>query len=302
MIVLNLVLYYLVILPLSWLPFSILYLFSDSLYLCLYRVFGYRKAVVRTNLRNSFPEKSEAELNRLEALFYRHLCDVIVETLKTFSISETEMRKRFIVRNPEVADHFYAQGGSVMLCGGHYNNWEWIAVGLKLHVKHMTYGLYKPLSNPFFNRKIRSSRGRFGMQLVPYKETRSYLEEHRGQPTMTIFAIDQSPSSANRCYWMSFLHQDTGVPFGLEKFAREFDAPVIFCRLDKVKRGHYAVTFELLTDQPSVNPEGWIIESATRKLESIIRAAPQYWLWSHKRWKHKRPAHSNSPSKEMSTE
>ena len=289
MIVLHFILYYLVILPLSWLPFSVLYVFSDFFFVVLYRVFGYRRRVVQANLRNSFPEKSEAELSQLEQLFYRHLCDVIVETLKTFSISEKEMRKRFVLRNPEVADTFYAQGRSVMLFGGHYNNWEWIAVGLKLHVRHMTYGLYKPLSNTFFDQKIRMSRGRFGMQLVPYKETRSFLEHYQGEPAMTIFAIDQSPNSASRCHWMTFLHQDTGVPFGLEKFAKEFDTPVIFCRLDKVKRGHYVVSFELLTDQPVAMPDRWIIESATRKLEGVIREVPQYWLWSHKRWKLKRP-------------
>jgi len=292
MIVISLLLYYLVIIPVSLLPFRALYLLSDLLYFILYRLSGYRTKVVRMNLRNSFPEKSDSELRPIESLFYRHLCDVIVETLKSFTISEKELRKRMILDNPEVPDHYYNNGQSILMAGGHYNNWEWIAVSLNLHIKHLGAGIYTPLTNAFFERKMRKTRGKFGMQLIPTKEVSQYFEAARQQLTATVFGIDQSPRKNSNCHWMTFLHQETGVAYGLEKYARSLGYPVLFSMTTKIKRGYYTYRISLITDHPRLEPEGMIIETATRLLEKQINDQPQYWLWTHKRWKHKRETQS----------
>ncbi len=292
MILLTHLLYYLVIIPVSLLPFRVLYFLSDFLYVVIYRLSGYRTKVVRMNLRNSFPEKSDAELRVIESHFYRHLCDVIVETLKSFTISEKELRKRMILDNPELPDHYYDKGQSILMASGHYNNWEWIAVSLNLHIKHLGAGIYTPLSNPFFERKMRKTRGRFGMLLIPTKEVSHFFEAARQQLTATVFGIDQSPRRNSNCHWMTFLHQDTGVAYGLEKYARSLDYPVLFSMTTKMKRGYYTYHISLITDHPRQEPEGMIIETATRMLEKQINDQPQYWLWTHKRWKHKREIQS----------
>lgn len=288
MIVLNYFLYYFFIIPVSLLPFRALYGVSDFLYIILYRGFGYRTKVVRMNLQNSFPEKSQEELVKIESLFYHHLCDVIVETFKSFTISEKEILKRMVLINPEVPDKYFAEGRSVLLAGGHYNNWEWIATSLHQQIQHTAAALYKPLSNTFFEQKMRSTRGRFGLLMIPTKKATAFFEAYKDQLTATVFGIDQSPRHPTRCHWMHFLNQDTGVMFGLEKYARELDYPVLFSKITKVKRGYYSLQFSLLTDQPRNEPYGMIVERATQLLEQQIISLPQYWLWTHKRWKHKR--------------
>ena len=289
MIILNYLLYYLFIIPVSLLPFRVLYVVSDFLYLVLYKVFGYRTKVVKMNLRNSFPEKSEEELKKIEKQFYHHLCDVIVETFKSFTISSKEVLNRMVCLNPELPDYYYDQGRSVLLAGGHYNNWEWIATSLNQQIKHTAAALYTPLSNKFFEKKMRSTRGKFGLKMIPIKKVNEFFEESKTELTATVFGIDQSPRNPTRCHWTHFLNQETGVMFGVEKFAKELNYPVLFSKIDKVKRGYYTFSFSVLTDKPLELPPGEIIETATRLLEEQIRPMPQYWLWTHKRWKHKRP-------------
>lgn len=281
-------LYYLVILPVSLLPFPVLYLFSDFLYLLLYRIFGFRKKVVMTNLVNSFPEKNPAEIRRIADLFYHHLCDLIVESFKSFTISGQEIRKRMVLLNPEITDSYFDRGQSVILAGGHFNNWEWIAVSIDQQMKHKSAGIYKPLSNGFFDRKMRETRGRFGLLLVSTRKVREFFEKFKGIPTAIMFAIDQSPGKVENSYWTRFLNQDTAVLFGTEKYAREYGYPVLFGYIDKVKRGFYTFRFVTVTDHPAETRYGEITEKITRLLEEQILEAPQYWLWSHRRWKHKR--------------
>ena len=288
--VLSFLLYYLVIIPISLLPFRILYLFSDFLYLVLYKVAGYRKKVVRSNLRNSLPGKSESELINIEREFYHHFCDVIVETFKSFTISRTEINQRMVMSNPSLPDAFFDKGQSILLAGGHYNNWEWFAVGVDQQIKHQSAALYTPLRNAFFDRKMRSTRGRFGLQMISVKNAGRFFENPGEIPVMTVFGIDQSPRNPNKCHWMTFLNQDTGVMYGLEKYARQLNAPVVFGTISKIKRGYYETTFSLVTDDPQKEPPHAIIERATRMLEADIMRAPSYWLWTHRRWKRTRPA------------
>jgi KDO2-lipid IV(A) lauroyltransferase len=285
----NYVFYYLIILPLSHLPFRILYILSDIMYLVLYRLIGYRKKVVHVNISRSFPEKSAEEVLQVEKEFNRHLCDLIVESLKTFTISEEESQKRLKVRNPEVTDRFFNEGKSIVGVGGHNGNWELYAVGCARQIKHRVVALYTPLNNKFFDKALRESRSRFGLNMTPTSSAKEALPKDMiGQPTMVIFGIDQCPRKTQRAYWMNFLNQETGVQFGAEKYARDHNLPVVFGNLHKVKRGYYEVEYKVVCEDPSRMETGEITEKFTRMLENIIKEKPQYWLWSHKRWKYRR--------------
>jgi KDO2-lipid IV(A) lauroyltransferase len=246
------------------------------------------------NFKNAFPEKTATELHSLEVLFYHHFGDVVVETIKSFTMSREDILKRMVILNPELVNRYFDEGRSVLLSGAHFNNWEWIATGLAPQVMHEACALYKPLSNAFFERKLKSTRGKFGLHLVGIQDAVSFFESNKDKLTLTIFGIDQSPGHPDRCHWMQFLNQETGVQFGLEKFARELDFPVVFGKLNKVRRGYYTLELSLVTDTPRQHPYGWIIESATHMVEAEIKEAPQYWLWTHKRWKHRRP--TNAPA------
>lgn len=289
MIVFNVLLYYLLIIPISLLPFPLLYGLSDSLYILFYHVSGYRKKIVLQNIRNSFPEKSEKEHIDISKKFYKHFCDLVVESLKTFTISEKEVSKRMVCNNPEVINKYYDQKRSVIIAGGHYNNWELFAVAVDGLIKHKTAGIYKPLSNKYFDAKMCSTRGKYGLSMVSTKEVKRFMDDNINTLTATIFGTDQSPSNPNNAYWMKFLSQDTGVLFGTEKFAKEYNYPVIYGRLNKEKRGYYSLDFIDVTDAPQETAYGEITEKVTNLLEKDIQAIPQYWLWTHRRWKHKRP-------------
>ena len=279
--------YYILILPLSLLPYPLLYLLSDIFFLIMYRVIGYRKEVVFANLRNSFPNKSNQELKKIMSDFYRHLCDIIMESVKGFTISEKQLRKRLIIKNPEFSNYFADKGQSIIFVGGHYNNWEICAQAFALYSKHKCIGIYKPLSNAFINDQIYTSRSKYGMHLISMKQTKKSFEDG-DEPKAIVFGSDQNPANPKRAHWVQFLNQDTGVLFGVERYAKEYDWPVVFVSISKVKRGHYEVEYSLITDSPTEQPHGKITEDFTKRLEQDIINQPQYWLWSHKRWKHKR--------------
>ena len=288
------IVYYIFIIPLSILPLWVLHGISSFFYLIIYFVFGYRKKVIRPNLERSLPHLSEKEIRRVERQFYQHFCDIVVESLKNFTISEKQVKKRFVIHNADIADRFYDQGRDVIIAGGHYNAWELYALAMPLFHKHTGVGIYKPLSNPFFDKKMRKSRERFGLKLLSMKDsTRHFAGTEDNTKRAFIMGGDQSPSNPEKAYWMTFLNQDTGVLFGTEKYAKTYNIPVLFGKATKVKRGHYSLTYELLFDEPSVQEYGVITERHTKTLEKQILDKPQFWLWSHRRWKHKRPKDSN---------
>ncbi len=283
-------LYYCVILPISYLPFPVLYGISDFLYLILYKTFGYRKKIVLGNIQRSFPEKTAKEHMEICNKFYSHFCDLILESLKTFTISEKQVQKRVVCKNPELVNKYFDQKKSVIFAGGHIANWEIFAVSIDKLIKHKTLGIYKPLSNKYFDGKMQKTRGRYGLTLVSTKKVSQVFEEEKNNLTASIFAIDQSPSNPNSCHWMTFLNQDTGVLFGTEKFAKEYDQPVLYGRINKEKRGYYSFEFFETFPHPRETKPGEITETVTRLLEKDIINTPEYWLWTHRRWKHKRPA------------
>lgn len=274
----------------SLLPFGVLYVISDILYLLLYYVAGYRKKVVVNNIKNSFPGLSMHEQNKIAKKFYRHLCDLIVESIKIFTISENEIHKRMVCKNPEMINKYFDTGKSIIIAGGHLNNWELFAVAIDSAIKHQTIGIYKPLSNKFFNAKMQSTRSKYGLMMIPTHTTKAVFEEQKNNLTAVIFAIDQSPSNPKNCYWTNFLNQETGVVFGAEKFAGEYNYPVLYGRIHKEKRGYYSFEFLPASENPQQTNHGEITEIITRLLEKDIVAAPEFWLWAHRRWKHKRMA------------
>jgi len=287
--IINFLLYYLIIIPISMLPFPLLYKVSNFLYFMIFVIFGYRKKVVVDNIRRSFPEKTEKEQKDICKKFYRHFCDLVVESLKTFTISNKQVLKHVTCKNPEAINKYFEQKRSVIIAGGHYNNWEIFAVAIDAIIKHDTIGIYTPLSNKYFDEKMRKTRSKYGLLMISSRKVKYNFDEHIKDITATIFAIDQSPSNPKSCYWTTFLNQETGVLFGTEKFAKDYNYPIVYCRINKEKRGYYSFEFFDVTDKPLETAYGEITEKVTQMLEKDIKENPQYWLWTHKRWKHKRP-------------
>lgn len=269
----------------SKLPFPVMYLLSDGLYLMLYYVLGYRKKVVRENLSKAFPEKSEAERKSIEKQFFKYLPDLLLESLKMRSISEKQVRKRFrLIHTEELQKHF-AAGKSVVALTAHYGNWEFAIHGLCLAIDEPVLIVYKPLNNKTSDRIFNKIRSRFGAVMVPMKQTLRYIVKHRQTPHISVFVADQTPRYEESDYFIKFLNQDTLVYTGAEKVARKFDSPVVFCRIDRVRRGYYTGTLTTLTDEPGSFAEHEITNLYNRFTEDIIREQPAYWLWSHRRWK-----------------
>ena len=281
-------LYYLIIYPSSFLPMRVLYLFTDVLYLILRFVFPYRRNVIRGNLERSFPSKTTRELRIIERDYLRHFTDLLAEGVKNLSVSESELNKRFQVINPEIMDDLYKANKSVVLVSGHYNNWEWLITSQQLLFRHKAVGIGTPLSNKFWDKKINARRARFGMDIVNSKNVREYFAK-TSCPIATLTLSDQSPGESSKSYWMDFLNQTTAVLFGTEMLANKFDHAVVFFHTKKVKRGHYKMHLQLITKTPRKMAWGEITERHTKLLEEIIQEAPEYWLWSHKRWKREIP-------------
>ena len=283
------VLYYLVLKPLSLLPIGILYLISDLLFLFSYHLLSYRKAIVTSNLTNSFPEKDKAEINKITKTFYHFFCDFVAESIKCFSISENQAMERCRIINPEVLDDLYNKNKNIVLACGHYNNWEMAAACMNLSLKHQASAIYKPLSNKFFDKKFRKSRSKFGIELIPKREAKAYFENNANRNVLIGFGCDQCPKkSNNNLFWTRFLNQDTAIMFGTEKYAVEFDCAVVFMRINRVKRGYYEIELEIVEENPRTAQYGEISKKHTQLLEEQIKRDPAYWLWTHKRWKLKR--------------
>lgn len=256
----------------------------------LYYVLSYRKKVVMGNLRASFPDKSEAELQQIGKDFYRYLCDMFLETFKTLTISREEMVKRcsFTPDTLALFDKLAEDGKSAVLVMGHKGNWEWAGNTFSILCKQPLYVIYHPLANPHFNGLMYRMRTRFGTRLIAMQDTFREMVKNRQEVNATAFIADQSPQPAT-AQWVPFLHQDTPVSKGTEKIAQKMNSPVVYVSVNRVKRGYYTVTATMLVEQPAAAAEGDITVLHTRKLETDILAEPATWLWSHRRWKHKRP-------------
>ncbi|MFI5150037.1 MAG: lysophospholipid acyltransferase family protein [Bacteroidia bacterium] len=274
---------------LSLLPFSVFYLFSDFVYFLLYIVIGYRKDVVTSNLRNSFPGKSEEEIVRIRKMFYSYLCDLFLETFKTLTISKASALKhcKLTPETKALFEKYHAEKKSVIIVMGHFGNWEWAGNTFSLQCPQQLYVIYHPLTNKKFDGLIYRMRTRFGTKLIAMRDTYKDMVRFKDEINATAFIADQTPAPES-AYWTSFLNQDTPVFLGTEKIARKLNYPVVYASVRRIKRGYYEIAAETLFEDPRLTTDGEITEAHTRKLEREIIAQPEIWLWSHKRWKHKR--------------
>lgn len=272
-------------------PFWFLYQLSNLLAFLFYYVFQYRKKVILTNLRNSFPEKSDKEIKNIARKTYRNLTDIIFESLKGFTISERQIKKRFTIVNPEILNEYFYSGQNVIGVTGHYGNWEWGAIAGSLQIKHKAIAIYKPLTNKYINRFLKRIRAENGTLLKSFYKTSETFKKYKNQSCIFILVADQSPSTIKKAYWVDFLNQDTACLHGPEKHARNNNYPIIFLKIQRVKRGYYELTAEKLIEKPTDTNEGEITQTYMHKLEEIIKEKPENWLWSHKRWKRKRKTH-----------
>lgn len=278
------------------LPFRCLYILSDIFYLIVYHLVGYRLKVVRSNMKNAFPEKTSEELKKLEKDFYHHFCDYFVETLKLLHISDQEMQKRMVFKNVDVLNDVMKDGNSCILYLGHYCNWEWVpSLNLLFPDKILLAQIYRPLKNVAFDNLFLKIRGRFGSLGIKKDDTfREIIRQRRaGQQMLLGFISDQSPSGRNIHYWTQFLNQDTAVFTGVERIAKQTGFAVAYLDMKKIKRGYYEAECRLITDNPKAEGEFAITEAYVQAMEKSIQYNPAYWLWSHKRWKHKKEEFKN---------
>lgn len=281
------IMFFIVIKPLSYLPINVLFFFSNIIYFLTYWIVKYRRQVVRGNLINAFPDKSITEIKRIERKFYQHFTDFIFESIKSISITESEVMKRTKIKNPELLDNLYTSGKNVLVLCGHYNNWEFYALSLPKKIKHSSYSLYQPLKNKFFDRILLNSRMRNGMRLIETKKVFSFFQEVETNPKLMVIVNDQSPTNHKKAYWNTFLNQETGWNIGPEKLAKKYGYVVLFGHSKKLKRGCYEVEFNTITETPAQTNNDYITDKYSALLEEIIKEKPEFWLWSHKRWKHK---------------
>jgi KDO2-lipid IV(A) lauroyltransferase len=268
-------------------PFWLLYFFSDLVFFLFYKVLKYRRPIVYGNLKNSFPDKKEEEILQIEKKFYKNLAMITVESLKGLSMTPAQMRQRYVIKNKEVADKYFEQGKSVIVLAAHYANWEWAVDAVKVF-KHHIIGFYKPLANKYIDKYISDMRSDEGVELAPIENTRFTFQKEREKPSMFVMIADQNPSNKERAIWVNFLGRETACLHGPEFYIKYTKMPVIYFNNQRVRRGFYTLEVIDLGEDLSLLPDGEMTEKYMKILEKIILQNPANWLWSHKRWKHKR--------------
>ena len=285
---------YILIYPFIWilsiLPFPVLYLLSDCVCFLVYRIFKYRKTVVRGNIALALPHLSEKERTIIEKKFYAHLCDLFLEMIKTLSISKKEIEKRYTFSNMEVYYDLEKKEKSIALLCAHYASYEW-AVSMNYHIHFMGYGVYKKLANPYFDKLVRKIRSKFKSQLIDSKETIPTMASNFRNKNYSLYGLvsDQSPKVSTTHYWQKFMGIEVPVHTGGEMLAKKYDMNVIFLKTKKLKRGYYEASFEVLSDGNTKDfPNYEITDNFLKLVEQQIYDAPEFYLWTHNRWKHKR--------------
>ena len=262
------------------------YFFSSVTFFILYYVFGYRKEVVRANLKNSFPNLDQKSRDEIMVRFYKHLADLFAEGLKGYTINEKNLRHRYAFTNPELVDELYKQGKSVLLVGAHYNNWEFLVLSLDLQFRHQGTGVGQKITSKSFGKMMGKVRGRFGMKVWNSQNVREKIEKYQAQNKLfaCLLLADQNPPNPDKAFWMNFLSQKSPVIFGPEYLAKKYDLPVLYYSVTKAERGVYRATLTPITYTPREEADGDITYRHAKLLEAEIMAKPEFWLWSHKRW------------------
>jgi len=269
-------------------PFWLIHLFSNVLAFLFYSVIPYRKKVIWQNIERSFPDLTDRERNVIIKGFYHNFCDILLEGMKGFTISKKELMKRYVFVNPEVMNDLYEEGVEIISVGAHYANWEWGIMAAPLHLKHKLNVLYTPMSNKPIDKYMRMNRKKWGSDLVAVQKVKSVFDAEKENPESYFFAADQSPHGPKGSHWMKFLNQDTACLKGPEFFARRYKMPVVYFDVQRIKKGYYTVTLKVIENNPIGTGSGEITEKFMHALEKIIVKKPEDYLWSHRRWKHKR--------------
>ncbi|CAM2918897.1 KDO2-lipid IV(A) lauroyltransferase [Flavobacterium succinicans] len=284
---------YILVFPFLWmisiLPFRVFYWFSDLIYLIVYRVVGYRKQTVRDNIALALPHLTTTERLAIEKKFFRHMCDMFLEMIKTLSISHKEMDKRFKITNIELVKKFENKGKSTILMTSHYASWEWLMT-LNNQTKFYGVGVYKKIANKYFDQLVRDIRSRFNAELVETTKAIPLMRDNEKTGKLFMYGLvsDQSPKLDRAFHWHKFMGIEVPVHTGAEMLAKRYDFNVLFVDVKKVKRGYYEATFVNISEDPTSIPNFEMTERYLKLVEKQILDTPEYYLWTHKRWKHKR--------------
>jgi len=280
-----------IIYPFIWfisiLPFSLLYLFSDFIYLILYYIIGYRKKIVLNNLTRVFPNKTQKELLIIQREFYHHFVDLFVEMIKTFTISKEQIEKHYKFNNMSLLEEINKRGKSIILVGSHYGNWEWV-LSMQMHTDIIGYGTYTKINNKTFERKIKETRERFGSTMVLKEDTIKNMAYNYKHNNKRIYGLlsDQSPQIMRNSYWTNFLGVRVPIHVGAEKLAKRYDCAYVYMHVSKVKRGYYEIDLELISEDPRNVDDYKLTDIFLQKLENKIKEKPEFYLWTHNRFKH----------------
>lgn len=283
---------YILAYPFLWLisilPFRIFYWLSDFVYFLVYHVVGYRRKTVRENLALTLPHLSDTERKEIEKKFYQHMCDMFLEMIKTMSITPEEMEKRFTITNMDLFHEYENKGKSVVLVASHYASWEWLLT-LNKRMLFNGVGVYKKIANPYFDKLVRKIRGKYDAELVETKKAIPLMAQNQRDGILSLYGLasDQSPKLDRIFHSMKFMGIEVPVHTGAEMLAKKYDLSVIFIKVQKVRRGYYAATIVPIADNPKEYENFEITEKYLREVEKQIYEAPEYYLWTHKRWKHR---------------
>lgn len=272
----------------SLMPFKLIYGLSDFAAIIMGRLVKYRHKVIFDNLQQSFPQKTTDELNLIANGFYKNLTDNLLESFKAFTLLRSTIVKRHKISNPELLEELLKDYNGVIGVTAHYANWEWGSQSGSLQCNNHFAALYKPLRNKYIDRILKRSRAKCGTELVSIYETSELFERCKNKKCVYLMAADQSPANGKQldnAYWFDFFNRSTAFLYGPEKYARKYNYPVVYIDIQRVKRGYYEVELSVLTQTPTEHQEGDITRLYKEKLEQVITAKPENWLWSHRRWK-----------------
>ncbi|MEC8599389.1 MAG: lysophospholipid acyltransferase family protein [Bacteroidota bacterium] len=281
---------YLIVYPylflISRMPFNILYAFSDITCFFVYRIIRYRRNIVRSNLMIAFPEYEVSKIKEIEKKFYSHFCDIFLEIIKSMGMSKAEMLERFNVQNIGILKFFEKEKRSIFLICGHYSSWEWM-MSLGYHIKHKGYGIYRPIRNRYFDRLINKIRRCHNSEMIPQKKAVEIIKSKELKKELGVygFASDQSPRPKSSTYWINFLGKKVPAYSGAESLSRDLNIPVVFSKINRIKRGYYNVEFKVISSFPKNTKKSMITNTYTKWLEKQIFEDPSQYLWTHKRFK-----------------
>ncbi len=273
----------------SKLPFRLFYWFSDCIYILVYYIIGYRKKIVRNNILIALPHISEEKRLVIEKKFYHHMCDMFLEMIKTMSISSEEMKERFKITNIELLKEYEQKNKSIILLAAHYASWEWL-LSINESTSFKCYGVYKKVNNKYFDAKVRAIRSKFKSVLVTTDNTIALINDNEKNGVMSLYGLasDQSPQVHKTFHWQQFMGITVPVHTGAEMLAKRYDLEVVFAKVKKVKRGYYEATFVPIANNPKSIPDYEITDAYLKEVEQQILEAPEFYFWTHKRWKHRR--------------